>query len=373
MKKQYLMMAVAASMLAACSQTEVIDEVVNNSTPKAIEFTTFVDNTTRAENSKEVYDWDMENHHDKYTVYGYKTVGGTNTDVFTKVEKIEVNSATGNYTPMKYWDNSASKYGFFACAGEASFELNDNSSANDMSDDYFITTTSFSVSGKNLNATNIGTYEESFKTDDSGKDLMIAAPCEITNFNSNVNLEFNHILSRLNVTVKTTMGDNVVKLKEVAVINMKKEGSFNENSATGDDLQNGTTARWGTTTGSIDYKYDKAAFIKNADNQYVIQALVMPQSANVESIELDGSNTSASSHPYIKIKYSVTEGGVEQPDCEYYYNLATAFTAASPAEIAFNEGWENTLNIIIKPTAIYFDAKVAKWDENEKNDFTIEQ
>lgn len=368
MKKQYLMMAVAASMLAACSQTEVIDEVVNNSTPKAIEFTTFVDNTTRAENSEKEYSWEMKNHHDNYTVYGYKTVGGTNTDVFTKGEKIEVNSATGNYTPMKYWDNSASKYGFFACAGEASFELNDNSSANDMSDDYFITTTSFSVSGKNLNATNIGTYQESFKTDDPGKDLMIAAPCEITTFNSNVDLDFNHILSRLNVTVKTTMGDNVVKLKEVAVMNMKKEGSFNESIVTGDELKSGTTARWTTTTGSIDYKYDKAAFIKNADNQYAIQALVMPQSAEVEDINLDGSNTATSSYPYIKIKYSVNE-----QDYEYYYNLATAFTAAPHKNIAFNEGWENTLNIIIQPTEILFNAKVAKWDENVKYDFTIEQ
>lgn len=372
MKKQYLMMAVAASMLAACSQTEVIDEVVNNSTPKAIEFTTFVDNTTRAENSIEDYSWDMENHHDNYTVYGYKTVGSTNTDVFTKEERISVNSSDGTYSPKKYWDNSASQYGFFACAGNATFDLNDNSSANDMSDDYF-TITSFSVSGKNLNASNIGTYQESFKTDDPGKDLMIAAPCEITSFDSNVNLEFNHILSRLNVTVKTTMGDNVVTLKEVAVMNMKKEGSFNENSATGDNLQNGTTARWGTTTGSVDYTYNNNNFIKNADDQYVIQALVMPQSAEVEDINLDGSNTATSSYPYIKIKYSVTEGGVEQPDCEYYYNLAKAFTAASPAEIAFNEGWENTLNIIIKPTAILFDANVAKWDENEKNDFTIEQ
>lgn len=367
MKKQYLMMAVAASMLAACSQTEVIDEVVNNSTPKAIEFTTFVDNTTRAENSEVEYSWDMENHHDKYTVYGYKTVGGTNTDVFTKVEKIEVNSATGNYTPKKYWDNSASRYGFFACAGNATFELNDNSLANDMSDDYF-TTTSFSVSGENLNASNIGTYQESFKTGDPGKDLMIAAPCEITTFNSNVNLEFNHILSRLNVTVKTTMGDDVVTLKEVAVMNMKKEGSFDESIVTGDDLKSGTTARWGTTTGSIDYKYDKAALIKNADNQYVIQALVMPQSAEFETIKLDGTDVTHSSHPYIKIKYSVNE-----QDYEYYYNLATAFTAAPHTNIAFNEGWENTLNIIIQPTEILFNAKVAKWDENVKYDFTIEQ
>lgn len=372
MKKQYLMMAVAASMLAACSQTEVIDEVVNNSTPKAIEFTTFVDNTTRAENSEEEYSWEMKNHHDNYTVYGYKTVGSTNTDVFTKDEDIKVSSTDGSYSPKKYWDNSASKYGFFACAGNATFELNDNSSANDMSDDYF-TITSFSVSGKNLNATNIGTYEESFKTGDPGQDLMIAAPCEITTFNSNVNLEFNHILSRLNVTVKTTMGDDVVTLKEVAVMNMKKEGSFNENSATGDNLQDGTTARWVALTGSVNYTYAIEGFIEDADNQYAIQALVMPQSAEVEDINLDGSNTATSSYPYIKIKYSVTEGGVEQPDCEYYYNLAKAFTAASPAEIAFNEGWENTLNIIIKPTAILFDANVAKWDENEKNNFTIEQ
>lgn len=46
----------------------------------------------------------------------------------------------------------------------------------------------------------------------------------------------------------------------------------------------------------------------------------------------------------------------------YHYNLANIFNGTTTGAIAFNEGWQNTLNIIIKPAAIEFCPVVYEWD-----------
>ena len=43
-----------------------------------------------------------------------------------------------------------------------------------------------------------------------------------------------------------------------------------------------------------------------------------------------------------------------------YYNLANAF-GYNTGNLSFNEGWQNTLNITIKPATIVFSADVAAW------------
>lgn len=48
-----------------------------------------------------------------------------------------------------------------------------------------------------------------------------------------------------------------------------------------------------------------------------------------------------------------------------YFNLANAFGLQS-GNLAFNEGWQNTLNITIKPATIEFCAKVAEWSTYER-------
>lgn len=374
MKKQYFLMAIAATMFAACSQTEIIDEVADNSTPKAIGFTTFADGQTRAENSGAVgYNWEMKNHHAEYMVYGYKTVGSTNHDVFTGQT---VNSTTGKYTPTKYWDKAASKYGFFACAGDANFTLAKNSTPEDMSDDYF-TTTEYTVLPTNLNATAFGTIQESFMTNFAGKDLMIADVCNHTSIGSDVTLNFIHILSRLNVMVKTDFtsdANNYIRIKDVEVHNMVANGVFNENADLGTgNLNDGTTLRWTRSTPTtVDNKYNNAGEIigATATDQYVIQALVMPQTAEYEKININGNDAESSAKPYIKITYSVTTGGVEQPNCTYYYNLADAFKQT--LGLVFNEGWQNNLTITITPDDISFVGKVAIWANSLNKDYTIE-
>ena len=75
--------------------------------------------------------------------------------------------------------------------------------------------------------------------------------------------------------------------------------------------------------------------------------------------------------PYFKIRYSITYPN-NGPEDEFtaYYNLAAAFgakaeddntTTYDDTKIAFNEGWQNTLHIIVNPDKIEFCADVAEW------------
>ena len=89
-----------------------------------------------------------------------------------------------------------------------------------------------------------------------------------------------------------------------------------------------------------------------------------------------------SSEPYFMIKYSIN-GDVFTG----YYNLVAAFNgltnneilegegalSAAQKKLAFNEGWQNTLNIKIKPTAIEFTADVADWSDAEQATYEIEK
>jgi hypothetical protein len=103
-------------------------------------------------------------------------------------------------------------------------------------------------------------------------------------------------------------------------------------------------------------------YTATTDANYVVEALIIPQTAGVEAIELDGSTDETK--PYIAISYSVYNS-TETTHEEFvaYYNLATLFGKNGSQTLAFNEGWQNTLNITIEPGLISFDAKVAAWDD----------
>lgn len=58
---------------------------------------------------------------------------------------------------------------------------------------------------------------------------------------------------------------------------------------------------------------------------------------------------------------------------EAYFNLAAAFGATDGNdEVCFNEGWQNTLNIIIDASKISFSADVYEWDNNEVENLNTE-
>lgn len=371
MKKQYFMMAIAATMFAACSQNEIVDEVVE-STPKAIGFTTYAEGQTRAENSTGSYTWALENHHKTFKVWGYKNV--SETKVFDN-QLVEYSTSWG-YTPLRYWDKAATDYEFYAAApakdkagNDLGWALNQNTSAHN--DDFF-TLVNFGLKGVNL-STNTDVDRKDSWIGTSDIDLMIADKKNVLNkkFTTDpVEFQFNHILSRLNVTLykDAVLKDEDVTLKSIVVKGLNATGNFNESSKSGVELKNGTHERWTNQATPRDIKLEGNYTIEekptDGTKHYVIQSLVIPQKFGHEVINLDG--TTDETKPYFVITYTI-----RNEEFVAYYNLAQAFGSTSD-DLYFNEGWENILNITIMPTGIVLDATVAEWVFKYNKDLTIE-
>lgn len=221
---------------------------------------------------------------------------------------------------------------------------------------------------------------------------MIADTCRLsgaalkTAQDGYVTLNFIHILSRLNITVKTVTGfnpnvpeDDSIKVTKITISNMAHAGTFDETqgSVNANALQAGTTARWDTSSVS-DYEYP-INYKATLDANYVIEALMIPQQVLSDTISLDGTFPTGADEdaPYIKIEYSIFSYNKEnqtktaKQDYVAYYNLAKIFKVAKDDYLSFNEGWQNTLNITISPAEIKFDAKVAPWVEQNNEDLII--
>ena len=364
------MMAMAAAMLASCAQTGLVEEIAEEP-QKAIGFSTFVDKATRAENSGEDYDWNLHSHHTTFKVWSYKSVADEkvfNGDVVTYKDVVGSDPLTKDwqYEYTRYWDKAAIWYEFYAAAPSTfNWVLNEETSSKD--DDYF-TLDGYELKGNNLNSDGFSDYIQSFASLTNDVDLMIAAPKNVVkaNFGKKVELEFIHILSRLNITVKKdAIVDDKVNLVQIDVVDLKNIGSFDESAITG-TLADGITSRWIPTTNYTTITYAKNQEVTTSE-QYAIQALVIPQEAEktTNKIELDDSNITDEKKPYIRIEYTITPTSGPTETFVAYYNLAAAFTSLeTPDDIAFNEGWQNTLNITIQPSKIEFAAKLASWGEN---------
>lgn len=383
MKKSIIFLATSAIVFVGCSQNDSIKETVSNDAP--IAFTSYAQSTTKAENNGKNYSWELKDHHSDFYVYGYKTVGTTITKVFDK-QLVEWNNPAitpedWNYTPARYWDKAASQYYFYAAAPkDTKWTLNSNTAVVD--DDYF-TYASYSLSDHDATLTG-NAYVESFDDNRANAvDLMIADKCPWTNLGATVNLQFIHILSRLNVLIKR--GDNldandVVTLLDFKVFKMYNGGSFDEHLATAVNTTPGINTRWTGQTGTVDYTAANEADIVVGDGttkQYILQSLVVPQNIVWKSILANGTDAASCSAPeaYFMIKYKIANNtwtGDKEETYEAYYNLAAAFGATADDtstndkkedEISFTEGWQNNLTLIINPDKIEFDAKVSEWDD----------
>lgn len=365
MKKNYFMLAAAALMFAACAETDFVNPVPENE-GEVIGFETYAQLPTRAENSQHSnYSWDLSNHHITFDVWAYKSV--SNDFVFTK-EQVSWGTAW-TYTGLAYWDKAASSYEFYAAAPSSSiWTINRNAEATH-NDDYFTINSAYTVTTNNACETT-HEYVQSFKTKAPGQDLMIAAPKNVPNsaFGTAVQLEFNHILSRLNVTVSkdATLSGQTVTLKSLTFHNINNEGTFAENTVptAPATLATGTHERWSLTSNVITYNALTEEELEIApisgDAEYMLQSLIMPQLAGVETVALDGSSNSSLTEPFFTITYTIEDSGNSE-SFTASYNLAAAFGKSGSEKLAFNEGWQNTLNITIKPAAIEFNGKVAEW------------
>ena len=336
--KRLFILSAAVAALASCSNSEVITEVNEPQVPdKAIAFETFSSNATRegAENSGQTKTDGLEGHHNNFQVWGYKDV--QTTYVFDRVTvsytspTAEGQTGSWNYSPIHFWDKNANSYEFYACApatdsdATPSFTLiRQATSSATQANDYFTLSdvtlqnvtsskTEYAQSLKENQVSNIvNESEETTSTSitygdpKANTDYMIANACKVanTNFGSPVQLHFNHILSRLNITVKKgtgLQGNGIkVKLNSLTVKNLVAKGNFDESAASG-NLASGTHNRWTLDNQSlVSYVANPLVKVNNAaqgeqnnsnlvesDEKYVLQSLVMPQEVTYESVKRD--------------------------------------------------------------------------------------
>jgi len=386
MKKNLFFAALAAIAFASCANDDLlVDNVTtpNEETGVEIGFDTYAETQTRAENSDATNKNSLSTYHTSFDVWGYKNgvAAGNGVDVFVKVPVTYSSSAWG-YTTKRYWDKSASGYDFYAAAPANDAWTFDKTSRKLSYDNYSLTGATIDASATIDNAAK-------FATD---VDLMIST--DVNNYNTYtstaVDLNFNHILSRLNIGVKKNEDLAAeVKLTSVKVYNMKSNGKFDEGASLGTDvLANGTVKRWGaatntatTFTSGVGYSTETTI---TKDVNYVYQALCIPQTIGEETVNLNGKASAAegtegqagyvaavnavsdTSKPYLVIEYTL-----DGEAFKYYYNLADVFNGTTGGDVNFCEGWQNNLTITISPAEINFDAKVYEWTTKNTGTVTV--
>lgn len=406
------MIAIAAIALVSCAGNEQKSDVQEYN-ESAISFESYAGIQTKAaDNNKDaVNKWLLENHNESFNVWAWKYYNGAwvTTAVYNKGVVSYNSTGTTSETyfqwdvnPIKFWDKSAEKYYFYAAApADSKWNLTGTGNLGKLSYADF-TLAGGLTNNLSYNATaTITTEQQSFKGVND-VDLMIAEDNEVLRARYNkdqpdkVNEIFDHILSRLNVTVALKAGGTIATLNsddnaannvvvkvtgfEIKGVSLKNKGTFNEAADLGTDVLNqGTIKRWSAlaTEGTYDLPgADISTLELNATTPlYIAQYLIIPQAISKEVLDRangkkDTNNDEVgdqdAAYPYLKLNYTI--GG--EPYVAYY-NLAHAFNVADGETLNFCEGWQNVLNIKIDADMIVFDAEVYEWKDKENKDVTI--
>ena len=386
MKKNYFMLAATTMMLAACAQTDVVNEIAVEETPQAIGFETFANKQTRADDeTPAAATTALATHHDAYKVWAYK-----NTQNTTLVFNAEgVKASDNSYSFTQYWDKAATNYYFYAAAPALAVTQNgltfteSKTGATTNQDAAYFMYTDLTLSGSNFsNLTNLRTDAQStfIIKDNEGKqtitgtdvDYMIAkTPVARANgtYTNPVNFDFKHILSRLNITIKAAASTPTIKLTNLSLHSLKNKATFNSSMET-------FTSRWSSsaTTAYNGYKVaSNTGITVPTTASYILECLLIPQIAKYQSVALAGENSYDENAPYIHVQYMI-----DSEIFDAYYNLAALFGATSDDtntndkkenEVTFSEACQSTLNITFNPTGIEFSTTTTNWGaENTTTD-----
>ena len=311
MRKSFLIIA-AAAMLASCWETEKIGkDYVNDENPTVIGFNTFSDKATRATEVE-----NLEKYHGTFNVYATKVSNNSTTatpevvfngddaaDIITYVAgKMDPNNWT--YSPYRYWDKQAT-YAFIAVAPNSNIiKYTKADNVADAAGTFATTAAGYTLNGQNLQSTDKpDTIEAKVGfTGVDGKDTDLMTSGRISRNGAatieDVNLEFKHILAKLNIAIaKDPQFDNVnVIIRKVQVVGLDNKGFYNEGTST-------INSSWSNTEKVGDYKllWENANGVdllkgegegdnyKPGKKLYFIESLVMPQSIeeNVEKLIID--------------------------------------------------------------------------------------
>ena len=396
MKKSYLMLVASAAIFAACSETEKIQENLQDNEPAAIGFTSYAEKATRGNTNIAT---NLEFYHNTFAVYGTKQNKNDNTDI----QYVFGGKATGagaqdgvtctyqtsednvlkdwKYENPRFWDKQAD-YDFIAYSPVSAknpirYYYKDEDAQVGDNGNWFKTTAAYTLTGTNLQAT--ATQAEKIKgfngTDDL--DLMISGSNaqDGNNHSDYVNLQFRHILSKLNVKIgqAEALHNSDVTIKEVKLTGFKDQGTYDQSDYdnTADPKVSGWSA--GTSVNNANYALQytgnqllgKGTYEDDdqniatpevfvpADPFFFIENLVMPQTIADNQVELT-------------IKYNIKSGTYSE---DYTYKLDLYDLAALHK---FYDGYNYYLNITIEPDVIKFDASVTEWDNQTVVNKTVQ-
>lgn len=366
MNKKLLGLMALTAALAACTEKEMILE--ETETPQEISFTTFANSITRAENSDTTRTTGLAKHHDNFVVWAAKKFDGTWMNVYDQ-DTVRYASA---WTPdtKKYWDKAAEKYSFFAAAPSKDLTwvlANNHDSTSTLKLENYI------LKGDNLAQGKFPVKADStWKNAANDKDLLVASPkiVERGSYDAPVSLDFNHVLSRLNVLVRKGINDSV-SIDSIVIYNLKNKGTFDELKDTATVTNKKGTTRWTAlgNDGTYELKCLTIKKVRSDSSLYAIESLVIPQNIGWQDVDIAAKLASTDSI-YFTIAYNI-----ENENFKYTYNLANAFGKSDADKmLPLNEGWQYNLTLIIgdstsaSTNTIGFDANVYDWyDGNSKN------
>lgn len=238
MKKSIFLLAAAAAAFASCTQNEVM-EVAGN---RAIGFSSFVDNTTKA-----VSETTIESLRNGFSVYGgYATV----TDVFENVIVTSTDGSNWDYSPKRYWvENENYKFAAFAPAtagGTKTFNYDDGhlDIANYVAD---------------INSPVDLVYAEQTATGQASG-------------NAAVDLSFGHIMSWIKIVFLNNFGDNV----KVQVSSVDVTGVMN--------TANYTDKVWSAPTNEADFTPVTLLETTENGNEQIVDFIAIPQTVTTFKI-----------------------------------------------------------------------------------------
>lgn len=401
MRKSYFILAAVATILASCAEnSKITNDLRNDETKTVIGFSSYSEKATRGDATNSA---NLEYYHGTFTVYGSKKSTNDNTisEVFdggtTALLTYSDGATTPNdwtYSPYRYWDKQAN-YKFIAVAPNANIVKYDwNAKATDLAEvgtdanDFVTVDGGYTLVGQNLQGT--ATAAEIFQGfvggDGKDVDIMTSKLASQNAGNTNtVNLEFKHILAKLNVSVAKAfvLNDDEVYIKSLEIKGFNDKGTYDESTYfPGKDAVeadptaeppveaqaaipavSGWTASASANVASYILKYNYANDTNKQDGQagfklndatsttitvptYFVESLVMPQAVADNAVTLT-------------IKYQIVTGTGESAHAEDFTRTIDMYDAFT----SYLDRHNYTLKLTIEPEIIKFDATAATWED----------
>ena len=381
MKKIHLILVATSVLLTSCSKDVLKDAFETEAYQKAIGFSTFSNMATRGDVTDKA---NLEFYHNTFAVYGTKRTSATAPAQYVfgaAAAAAAVNGTTctydaGNfygtdwkYSPVRFWDRQA-KYYFVAYAPAAApirYKYASTTADVSTTGNEFVTTTPYVLYGENIQQSAPSTAEilkgftASAASPAQDIDILVSdveGEIDGAAYSASVNLDFHHILAKLNVTVAKTsvLDDAVVEVSSIAIDKLLNKGAYSSKTYNSSTKTSGwSTAAYTSSTYTLSFAGTATALNASDGNKiYFVESLVMPQTV------ADGQST-------LTLTYSITTGTDPDTHTESYtrkIDLQDAFPS-------FFDGYNYTLNLVIDPAVITFDASVYEWATSTEYEKTL--